>query len=134
MLFPENKRPPGVVLYLGKVLPPAVMGLLLLTLLAGCGQTQKVPPEPDETLAAEAAVYAAIAEDLTFTMTVEEADGTVTELDIVPDNAWNVKGRENIFPISYQWCPADKADWKTQLAAEEGGDLFTMADETGTMA
>ena len=27
-LFPENRRPPAVVLYLGKVLPPAMMGLL----------------------------------------------------------------------------------------------------------
>ena len=27
-LFPEKKRPPAVVTYLGKVLPPAMMGLL----------------------------------------------------------------------------------------------------------
>ena len=27
-LFPEKKAPPAVVLYLGKVLPPAMMGLL----------------------------------------------------------------------------------------------------------
>ena len=27
-LFPEKKDPPAVVLYLGKVLPPAMMGLL----------------------------------------------------------------------------------------------------------
>ena len=26
-LFPEKKDPPAVVLYLGKVLPPAMMGL-----------------------------------------------------------------------------------------------------------
>lgn len=30
LLFPENKQPPKVVLYLGKVLPPAMMGLLVL--------------------------------------------------------------------------------------------------------
>ena len=29
-LFPENRRPPAVVLYLGRVLPPAVMGLLVV--------------------------------------------------------------------------------------------------------
>ena len=28
LLFPESKQPPKVVLYLGKVLPPAMMGLL----------------------------------------------------------------------------------------------------------
>ena len=28
LLFPENKSAPRVVLYLGKVLPPAMMGLL----------------------------------------------------------------------------------------------------------
>ena len=29
-LFPENRRPPAVVLYLGRVLPAAVMGLLVV--------------------------------------------------------------------------------------------------------
>ncbi len=29
-LFPENKRPPAVIAYLGKVLSPAVMGLLVV--------------------------------------------------------------------------------------------------------
>lgn len=28
-LFPENKQPPPIVDYLGKVLPPAMMGLLV---------------------------------------------------------------------------------------------------------
>jgi branched-subunit amino acid transport protein AzlD len=28
-LFPENKEPPALVTYLGKVLPPAMMGLLV---------------------------------------------------------------------------------------------------------
>ena len=28
-LFPEKKQPPAVVAYLGKVLPPAMMGLLV---------------------------------------------------------------------------------------------------------
>ena len=30
LLFPESKKPPKVVLYLGKVLPPAMMGLLVV--------------------------------------------------------------------------------------------------------
>jgi branched-subunit amino acid transport protein AzlD len=30
LLFPENREPPAVVLYLGKVLPPAMMGLLVV--------------------------------------------------------------------------------------------------------
>lgn len=30
LLFPENKRPPAVVTYLGRVLPAAVMGLLVV--------------------------------------------------------------------------------------------------------
>ncbi len=30
LLFPENKKPPKVVTYLGKVLPPAMMGLLVV--------------------------------------------------------------------------------------------------------
>lgn len=29
-LFPENKKPPAVVTYLGRVLPAAVMGLLVV--------------------------------------------------------------------------------------------------------
>lgn len=34
-LFPEKKEPPRVVLYLGKVLPPAMMGLLVIYCLKG---------------------------------------------------------------------------------------------------
>lgn len=30
LLFPENKQPPAVITYLGKVLPAAVMGLLVV--------------------------------------------------------------------------------------------------------
>ena len=30
LLFPESKQPPKAVLYLGKVLPPAMMGLLVV--------------------------------------------------------------------------------------------------------
>lgn len=35
ILFPENKQPPAVVTYLGKVLPPAMMGLLVVYCLKG---------------------------------------------------------------------------------------------------
>ena len=34
-LFPEKKAPPPVVAYLGKVLPPAMMGLLVIYCLKG---------------------------------------------------------------------------------------------------
>ena len=34
-LFPEKKRPPAVVAYLGRVLPPATMGLLVVYCLKG---------------------------------------------------------------------------------------------------
>ena len=30
LLFPEKKEPPKIILYLGKVLPPAMMGLLVV--------------------------------------------------------------------------------------------------------
>ena len=35
LLFPENKTPPKVVQYLGRVLPPATMGLLVVYCLKG---------------------------------------------------------------------------------------------------
>ena len=34
-LFPEKKQPPAVVTYLGRVLPPAMMGLLVVYCLKG---------------------------------------------------------------------------------------------------
>ena len=34
-LFPENREPPAVVTYLGRVLPPACMGLLVVYCLKG---------------------------------------------------------------------------------------------------
>ena len=41
-LFPENKEPPPVVAYLGRVLPAAVMGLLVVYCLKNV--TWTVPP------------------------------------------------------------------------------------------
>lgn len=34
-LFPENKQPPAIVTYLGRVLPAAMMGLLVVYCLKG---------------------------------------------------------------------------------------------------
>ena len=38
-LFPENKEPPAVVTYLGRVLPAATMGLLVVYCLKGVSWT-----------------------------------------------------------------------------------------------
>lgn len=38
-LFPEKKEPPAVVTYLGRVLPPAMMGLLVVYCLKGVSLT-----------------------------------------------------------------------------------------------
>ena len=38
-LFPENRQPPAVILYLGRVLPPAMMGLLVVYCLKGVAWT-----------------------------------------------------------------------------------------------
>lgn len=110
--------------------------LLAAVLLAGCGKKQTDPapqadpaPETDvgQTLSADCAgAYAAITEDLTCLVSVEEADGTVTTLDITPDNAWNMAGRENLFAISYDWSPAEAGEWEALPAG--GGTLFTLAD------
>ena len=37
LLFPENRQPPAVVRQLGQLLPPAVMGLLVVYCLKGAG-------------------------------------------------------------------------------------------------
>ena len=39
LLFPENKEPPAVVTYLGRVLPAATMGLLVVYCLKGVSWT-----------------------------------------------------------------------------------------------
>ena len=35
LLFPEHKEPPKIITYLGRVLPPAMMGLLVVYCLKG---------------------------------------------------------------------------------------------------
>lgn len=39
LLFPEKREPPAVVAYLGRVLPPAMMGLLVVYCLRGVSLT-----------------------------------------------------------------------------------------------
>ncbi len=39
VLFPESKQPPEVISYLGRVLPPAMMGLLVVYCLKGVSIT-----------------------------------------------------------------------------------------------
>ena len=39
LLFPENKKTPEIIVYLGKVLPPAMMGLLVVYCLKGISIT-----------------------------------------------------------------------------------------------
>lgn len=54
-LFPENRRPPAVVLYLGRrVLPPAVMGLLVVYCLRNIQFS--VPPHGAAEILSVAAV------------------------------------------------------------------------------
>ena len=114
---------------------------VLLALLAGCGTAGEQLPEevPEETaevqegaepLSGEAltasavAAYAKITQSLTFTLYVEEGSGAGWDLSITPENAWNVEGRENLFPISYQWSAASAADWAAQVGAMGEDDLL----------
>ena len=55
-LFPESRKPPAVVLYLGHVLPPAMMGLLVVYCLKGVSWLS--PPHGAPELLAIAAVVA----------------------------------------------------------------------------
>lgn len=103
--------------------------LTLAVLLTGCGGAAW--DLPAGALAERAAeVYTAIAGDLTFTAEVEEPDGTVTVLDITPENACNVAGREGYFAISYEWSAADEEDWKAQMEGERG-KLLTLRSLDG---
>jgi len=40
LLFPENKKPPAYIVYLGQVLPYAAIGLLVIYCLKGISLTQ----------------------------------------------------------------------------------------------
>ena len=56
------------------------------------------PLSGEELTASAMAAYAKITEDLTFTLDVEEDDAAGINLSITPESAWNVAGRENLFP------------------------------------
>ena len=88
-------------------------------------QPSAPPEEPGAQLSdAAARTYAKITEDLTFTLYVEEGSGAGRELSITPENAWNVEGRENLFPHSYRWSAAGAADWAAQVSAMGEADLL----------
>ncbi len=46
-LFPENKEPPKVIVYLGRVLPPAMMGLLVIYCLRNVSLLQSPHALPE---------------------------------------------------------------------------------------
>mgnify|MGYP000655377454 CR=1 FL=1 len=115
---------------------------MLLALLTGCGKAgEPVPeevPEEAEALSGEElvssamAAYAAITEDLTFTLDVEEDDAAGINLSITPESAWNVAGRENLFPDSYRWEPSSAKAWGEQWSdIKSRGRLFAMSAPDG---
>ena len=115
---------------------------MLLALLTGCGKAgEPVPeevPEEAEALSGEEltssamAAYAEITEDLTFTLVVEDDDAAGINLSITPKSAWNVAGRENLFPDSYRWEPSSAKAWGEQWSdIKSRGRLFAMSAPDG---
>lgn len=106
--------------------------LALMLVLSACGQGEadqesQRETADSETLAEEAGVvYGAITANETFTVAVEEPDGTATKLDITPDYARNVKGRASRFS-GYQWSAASAEDWQSQLEGDRGNLLTVTA-------
>ena len=126
---------------------------MLLALLTGCGKAgEPVPeevPEEAEALSGEElvssamAAYAAITEDLTFTLDILDVDildaaaedAEFLTLSITPESAWNVAGRENLFPDSYRWEPASASTFGVQWTdMENRGLCFTMTAPDGETA
>lgn len=119
--------------------------LLAALVLAGCQaaepppaedppavETEEVVPDPALGEAAQAA-YEEIARDKMFAVTVEEPDGTLTSLDITPENAWNVEGPAHLLAISYEWFPAEAGDWEDLVAADGRGYLLSLVSmDSGT--
>ena len=100
-------------------------------------QPPKAEPETarEETLAEKAAaVYVEITKTLTFDVSVTEIDGTVTELAITPENAYNVTGQDRTFVWTYRWSDANEADWEAQLASPERGNLLMLSAEGNSFA
>ena len=63
---------------------------------------------------------------------MEEEDATGISLSITPEAAWNVAGRENLFPIGYQWEPASAEAWGDQWSdIKSRGRLFAMTAPDG---
>ena len=86
----------------------------------------------EELVSSAMAAYAAITEDLTFTLDVEEDDAAGINLSITPESAWNVAGRENLFPGSYRWEPASAEAWGDQWSdIKSRGRLFAMTAPDG---
>jgi len=56
LLFPENKQPPAVVTYLGRVLPAAVMGLLVVYCLKSVSILQAPHGLPELTAVASVVI------------------------------------------------------------------------------
>lgn len=115
--------------------------LLAALVLAGCKAAEEGPPSASETQAPHPALgeaaqsaYAEIAQDKTFTVTVEETDGTLTALDITPENAWNVEGPAHLLAISYDWFPAEAGDWDALVAAGSRGYLLSLVSADGGTA
>ena len=120
---------------------------MLLAMLAGCGTAGEQMPEeaPEEILEGETeplsgeelvssamAAYAAITKDLTFTLDVTTEDAEPLSLSITPASAWNVEGRENLFPDSYRWEPSSASTFGVQWTdMENRGLCFTMTAPDG---
>lgn len=126
---------------------------MLLALLTGCGKAGEPVPEgvPEEVLEGETEslsgeelvssameAYAAITKDLTFTLDILDAaaeDAEFLTFSITPESAWNVAGRENLFPDSYRWEPASASTFGVQWTdMENRGLCFTMTAPDGETA
>lgn len=123
---------------------------MLLALLTGCGKAGEPVPEgvPEEVLEGETEslsgeelvssameAYAAITKDLTFTLDILDAaaeDAEFLTFSITTESAWNVAGRENLFPDSYRWEPSSAKAWGEQWSdIKSRGWLFAMSAPDG---
>ena len=94
---------------------------------------EEAEPLSGEALTASAMeAYAKITEELIFTLNVWWDEEESITLSITPETAWNVEGRENLFPISYQWEPSSASKFGLQWTdMENRGLLFTMTAPDG---
>ena len=68
------------------------------------------------------AAYAEITKDLTFTLDVEEEDAAGINLSITPEAAWNVAGRENLFPSATSGSRPRRRPGETSGATSKAED------------